>query len=119
MAMSSMPGCLAGPGRAPDLHGPVQLRQLNKMGPWTRRERLRFLWYRLRLAVAEMNYATRRTVELQAPWISDYCPAETASTAIPLRPSSRTNAVTFRGLRAGAFPDHGCGTGIPTIEELS
>jgi hypothetical protein len=29
------------------------------------------LWYRLRLTVAEMNYATRRTVELQAPWISD------------------------------------------------
>jgi hypothetical protein len=41
------------------------------MGPWTGRERLRFLWYRLRLTVAEMNYATRRMVELQAPWISD------------------------------------------------
>jgi hypothetical protein len=40
------------------------------MGPWTRRERLRFLWYRLRLVVREMNYATRRIVELQAPWIS-------------------------------------------------
>ncbi len=26
---------------------------------------------RLRLTVAEMNYATRRMVELQAPWISD------------------------------------------------
>jgi hypothetical protein len=71
MVMSSMPSCLAGPGRVPDLDGPVQLRQLNKMGPWTRRERLRFLWYWLRLAVAEMNYATRRMVELQAPWISD------------------------------------------------
>jgi hypothetical protein len=35
------------------------------MGPWTARERLRFLWYRLRLTVAEMNYATRRLVELQ------------------------------------------------------
>lgn len=27
--------------------------------------RLRFQWQRLRLAVAEMNYATRRMVELQ------------------------------------------------------
>jgi hypothetical protein len=34
------------------------------MGPWTRSERLRFLWYRLRLTVAEMNYATHRMVEL-------------------------------------------------------
>ena len=33
---------------------------------WTGRERLRFLWYRLRLTVAEMNYATRRLYELQA-----------------------------------------------------
>jgi hypothetical protein len=38
------------------------------------RERLRFLWYRLRLTISEMNYATRRTVELQAPWISDSHP---------------------------------------------
>ena len=63
--MSSMPSCLAGRGRVPDLDAPVQLRQLKKMGPWTRRERLRFLWYRLRLVVREMNYATRRLVELQ------------------------------------------------------
>jgi hypothetical protein len=41
------------------------------MGGWSRGERLRFLWYRLRLTVAEMNHATRRMVELQAPWISD------------------------------------------------
>ena len=32
---------------------------------WTGRERLRFLWYRLRLTVRDMNYATRRLVELQ------------------------------------------------------
>jgi hypothetical protein len=50
---------------APDLVGPAQLRHLKRMGPWTRRERLRFLWYRLRLAVREMNYATRRLLELQ------------------------------------------------------
>ena len=32
-----------------------------------RGKRLRFLWCRFRLTVAEMNYATRRMVELQAP----------------------------------------------------
>ena len=48
-----------------------RLRHLEEMGGWSRVERLRFLWYRLRLTVAEMNYATRRIVELQAPWISD------------------------------------------------
>ncbi len=46
-------------------------RQLEKSVSWSGRERLRCLWYRLRLTVAEMNNATRRTVELQAPWISD------------------------------------------------
>ena len=48
-----------------DLAGNAQLRHLEKMGPWTRHERLRFLWYRLRLAVREMNYATSRLAELQ------------------------------------------------------
>ena len=55
------------PGRA-DL---VQRRQLEKSVSWSGRERLRCLWYRLRLTVAEMNYATRRMVEVQAPWIAD------------------------------------------------
>jgi len=32
---------------------------------WTGRERLRFLWYRLRLTVSDMNYATRRMLELE------------------------------------------------------
>ena len=32
---------------------------------WTCGERLRFLWYRLRLTVNEMNHATRRLLELQ------------------------------------------------------
>jgi hypothetical protein len=54
----------------PDLADALQLCHLEKMGPWTRRERLRFLWYRLRLAVREMNYATSRLLELQAPWIT-------------------------------------------------
>jgi hypothetical protein len=49
----------------------VQRRQLERSVSWSGRERLRYLWYRLRLTVAEMNYATRRMVELQAPWISD------------------------------------------------
>jgi hypothetical protein len=36
-----------------------------KLVSWTGRERLRLAWYRLRLTVREMNYATRRLVELQ------------------------------------------------------
>jgi hypothetical protein len=54
--------------------GPADLvprRQLERSVAWSGRERFRCLWYRLRLTVAEMNYATRRMVELQAPWISD------------------------------------------------
>ena len=50
---------------------PVHRRQLEKSVSWSGRERLRCLWYRLRLTVAEMNYATRRVVEVQAPWISE------------------------------------------------
>jgi hypothetical protein len=50
----------------PDPAGAVDRRQLEKSVSWTGRERLRFLWYRSRLTVAEMNYATRRLVELQA-----------------------------------------------------
>jgi hypothetical protein len=45
----------------------VRRRQLEKSVSWSGRERLRCLWYRLRLTVAEMNYATRRMVELQRP----------------------------------------------------
>jgi hypothetical protein len=52
----------------------TQRRHLEKTVSWTGRERLRCLWYRLRLTVAEMNYATHRMVELQAPWISDERP---------------------------------------------
>jgi hypothetical protein len=32
---------------------------------------LRGAWHRIRLTVAEMNYATRRVTELQAPWSVD------------------------------------------------
>jgi hypothetical protein len=60
---------MAGPAPGPaDL---VSQRQLEKSVSWSGRERLRCLWYRLRLTVAEMNHASRRMVELQAPWISD------------------------------------------------
>jgi hypothetical protein len=77
-----------GPDRRPDtgavaMTGPtasvadlVQRRQLEKTVSWTGPERLRCLWYRLRLIVAEMNYATRRVVEVQAPWISDDQPSQ-------------------------------------------
>ena len=37
-----------------------------KLVSWTGGERLRFLWYRLRLTISEMNYASRRMAELQA-----------------------------------------------------
>jgi hypothetical protein len=60
---------------APGTAGLVHKQQLEKSVSWSGRERLRCLWYRLRLTVAEMNYATRRTVELQAPWISDDHPS--------------------------------------------
>ena len=42
-----------------------QAQQAEKLVSWTCRERLRLVWYRLRLTVREMNYATRRLVELQ------------------------------------------------------
>ncbi|HTS95553.1 MAG TPA: hypothetical protein VMI33_02955 [Streptosporangiaceae bacterium] len=35
------------------------------------RGRLRGAWHRLRLTIAEMNYASRRVVEVQAPWSVD------------------------------------------------
>jgi hypothetical protein len=60
---------------APGSAGLVRKRQLEKSVSWSGRERLRCLWYRLRLTVAEMTYATRRTVELQAAWISENRPS--------------------------------------------
>jgi hypothetical protein len=65
------PGMAAMASPAPGSADLVHRRQLEKSVSWSGRERLRCLWYRLRLTVAEMNYATRRMVELQAPWISD------------------------------------------------
>jgi len=54
------------PAATADLGEQVQIRQLEKSVSWTGRERLWFLWYRLRLTVQEMNYAVRRLTELQA-----------------------------------------------------
>lgn len=59
---------MASPGSASV--APVDRWQLEKAVSWTGPERLRFLWYRIRLTIGEMNYVTRRLVELQAPWIS-------------------------------------------------
>lgn len=62
------------PGTAGVTPGPADLiprRQLEQSVSWSGRERLRFLWYRLRLTIAEMNYASRRLVELQASCIPD------------------------------------------------
>ena len=50
----------------PGSEGVVDRRQLEKSVSWTRGERLWLLWSRFRLTVVEMNYATRRMVELQA-----------------------------------------------------
>jgi hypothetical protein len=74
------PGSLPAPETAiaSPTPGPADLlhrQQLEKSVSWSGRERLRCLWYRLRLTVAEMNYASRRMVELQAPWISDDHPS--------------------------------------------
>jgi hypothetical protein len=44
---------------------PVHRRQLERSVSWSGRERLRFLWYRLRLTVAEMNYASRRMTDIR------------------------------------------------------
>ena len=43
----------------------LEKRQLEQSVCWTRSERIRCLWYRLRLTVHEMNDASRRMVELQ------------------------------------------------------
>jgi hypothetical protein len=63
-------GAAAMPGPAPGSADLIHRRHLEKQVSWTGPERLRCLWYRLRLTVAEMNYATRRAVEVQAPWIT-------------------------------------------------
>jgi hypothetical protein len=41
-----------------------QAQRAEELVSWTGRERLRLLWYRLRLTVSDMNYAARRMLEL-------------------------------------------------------
>jgi hypothetical protein len=43
----------------------AETRELERSVSWTGRERLRCVWYLFRLTIQEMNYATRRMVELQ------------------------------------------------------
>jgi hypothetical protein len=59
------PGAAATASPAPGPGDQARMRHLEKTGGWTRHERLRILWYRFRLTVQEMNYATRRMTELQ------------------------------------------------------
>ena len=66
-----VPDMAATASPAPGSADLIPRRQLEKSVSWSGRERFRCLWYRLRLTVAEMNYSTRRTVELQAPWTAD------------------------------------------------
>jgi hypothetical protein len=54
-----------------------ELRQLERAGGWSRRERLRAAWYRLRLIVQEMNYSVRRLTEMSMALPADTKPADT------------------------------------------
>ena len=65
------PGTAAMASPAPGSADFVHRRQLEKSVAWSGRERLQCLWYRLRLELADINYAQRRLVELQIPWIAD------------------------------------------------
>jgi hypothetical protein len=62
------PSTAAGTGPARSSANPIKRRQLEKSVSWSGREQIRFLCYRLRLTMAEMNYAYRR---VQAPWIAE------------------------------------------------
>jgi hypothetical protein len=48
-----------------------EVTQATTTDPTSRLGRLRGAWYRIRFTVQEMNYATRRVTELQAPWTVD------------------------------------------------
>jgi hypothetical protein len=50
---------------APAMTDRAQKRQLERTVAWTTRERLRCLWYRLRLEISDYDYAARRVIELQ------------------------------------------------------
>jgi hypothetical protein len=65
------PDTAAMANRAPASADPVPRRQLEKSVSWSGLERLRCLWIRLRLAHADISYANRRLLEVQAPWVAD------------------------------------------------
>lgn len=46
-----------------------QVRRAEELVSWTRRERIRFLWYRFRMSAREMNYAT--SVMLMPTFLGD------------------------------------------------
>ena len=48
-----------------------QVQHAGELAQRTGHERPQSRWYRVRRAISEMNYATRRLVEVQAPWICD------------------------------------------------
>ena len=72
-----------GPGRlpAPDTASASSLgsgspdraskQRLEKSVSWSGLEWLRWLWYRLRFMHADIDYASGRLFELQAPWTAD------------------------------------------------
>jgi hypothetical protein len=61
-AAASADGRKAADGQAAPA-GPVDRRQLEKSVSWTRGERYRFVWYRLRLTVTEIDYASSRMID--------------------------------------------------------
>ena len=65
-----------------------QVQRAEELVSWTARERLRFLWYRLRLPISDINYASRRMVELQMRLPSKW-------PTIPPAPSKKALPVWF------------------------
>jgi hypothetical protein len=94
-AASATPDPVFGPADPIHRHG------LERTVSWASRERLRWYWYRLRLTMAEMNYASRRMVELQAPWISDDRPA--AAQSSPAAATRRGGGSSSRSHRASCY----------------
>ena len=67
----SLPAPIKASAASPGPGDRVHKRQLEKSISWSGLERLRCLWYRLRLTHADIDYASRRIFELQAPWTAD------------------------------------------------
>jgi hypothetical protein len=57
---------------APAMTGRARKRQLERTVAWTTSERLRCLWYRLRLEMSDYHYAARRVIELRMQLPEDY-----------------------------------------------